>query len=36
MWSMSEERTAMFDPYVVNGLAGMSVPAGWTYSSEVV
>ena len=36
MWSMSEERTAMFDPYVVNGLAGMSVPTGWTYSSEVL
>jgi hypothetical protein len=35
MFSMSEERTTMFDPFVLNGLAGMSVPAGWAYSSEV-
>ena len=25
---------ATFDPFVVNGLAGMSVPIGWSYSSE--
>jgi hypothetical protein len=33
--TMSASRTATFDPFVVDGLAGMSVPPGWTYSSEV-
>ena len=35
MFSMSEIRTTTFDPFVLNGLAGMSVPTGWAYSSEV-
>jgi hypothetical protein len=35
LWSMAEARTALFDPFVVNGLAEMSLPPGWTYSSEV-
>ena len=35
LWSMSEVRVALFDPFVVNGLAEMSLPIGWTYSSEV-
>jgi len=35
LFSMSEIRTTSFDPFVVNGLAGMSVPTGWGYSSEV-
>ncbi len=33
-YSMSEIRVAQFDPFVVNGLAGMSLPNGWVYSSE--
>jgi hypothetical protein len=35
MFSMSEIRTTTFDPFALNGLAGMSVPTGWAYSSEV-
>jgi hypothetical protein len=35
LWSMAEAGTALFDPFVVNGLAEMSLPPGWTYSSEV-
>ena len=34
LFSMSEVPMATFDPFVVNGLAGMSVPFGWSYSSE--
>ncbi len=36
LFSMSEVPMATFDPYVVNGLAGMSVPLGWSYSSEML
>ena len=36
LFSMSEIHTTTYDPFVVNGLAGMSVPTGWTYSSEVL
>ena len=36
LFSMSENVTAAFDPFVLNGLAGMSTPAGWTYSSEIL
>jgi len=36
LFSMSEIHTTTFDPFVLNGLAGISVPAGWTYSSEVL
>lgn len=36
LFSMSESVTAAFDPFVLNGLAGMSTPAGWTYSSEIL
>jgi hypothetical protein len=36
MFSMSESRTETFDPFVPNGLAEMSVPTGWLYSSEVL
>jgi hypothetical protein len=36
LFSMNEDKTTMFDPFVVNGLAGMSVPTDWTYSSEVL
>ncbi len=35
LFSMSEIPMATFDPFVLNGLAGISVPTGWTYSSEV-
>jgi len=35
LFTISEIHTPTFNPFVVNGLAGMSVPAGWTYSSEV-
>ena len=36
LFSMSEIPMATFDPFVVNGLAGMSVPFGWSYSSEAL
>jgi hypothetical protein len=36
MFSMSEIRTTMWDPFVLNGLAGISVPTEWVYSSEVL
>ena len=36
MFSMSEIRTTTWDPFVLNGLAGISVPTGWAYSSEVL
>lgn len=36
MWSMEEQRVAAFNPFEVNGLAGMSVPNGWSYSSELL
>ena len=36
LFSISEAQTTSFDPFVVDGLAGMSVPQGWTYSSEVL
>ena len=36
LFSMSEIHTTAFDPLVPNGLAGMSVPTGWTYSSELL
>ena len=31
---MSEVQTTTFDPFALNGLDGMSVPTGWTYSSD--
>ena len=36
LFSMSEAPMATFNPFVLNGLAGMSVPSGWSYSSEVL
>ena len=36
LFSMSEDKTTEFDPFVVDGLAGMSTPVGWSYSSEVL
>jgi len=36
LFTMSLDKTAEFDPTVLNGLAGMSVPTGWSYSSEVL
>lgn len=36
LFSMQESATAQFDPTVLDGLAGMSVPVGWSYSSEVL
>ena len=36
LFSMNEEPTNEFDPFVVDGLAGLSVPTGWSYSSELL
>ncbi len=36
LFSMQESATALFDPTVLDGLAGMSVPTGWSYASEVL
>ena len=36
LFSMSENQTATFNPFVQNGFAAMSVPTGWAYSSEVL
>lgn len=34
--SISEIHTGIFDPFVLNGLAAMSLPPGWAYESEVL
>ena len=36
MFLIQQSAAAVFDPTVLDGLAGMSVPAGWSYSSEVL
>ena len=36
LFLIDEDKTATFDPDVVDGLAAMSVPAGWSYSSAVL
>jgi hypothetical protein len=36
LFSISEIHTETFDPFVLNGLAEMSIPFGWSYSSEVL
>ena len=36
LFNMNIGATAEFDPFVVDGLAGLSVPIGWSYSSELL
>ncbi len=36
LFLIDEDKTATFDPGVVDGLAAMDVPVGWSYSSEVL
>jgi len=36
LFSMSEIRATTFDPTVLGGLGAMSIPGGWTYTSEVI
>ncbi|MFP8875289.1 MAG: PEP-CTERM sorting domain-containing protein [Myxococcota bacterium] len=36
LFSMSETHATTFDPFTVNGLAEISIPPGWSYSSEVL
>lgn len=36
LFSISEIHTGIFDPFVLNGLAAMSLPPGWAYESEVL
>ena len=36
LFQINNEPIAEFDPFVVDGLAGISVPIGWTYSSELL
>lgn len=36
LFSMSGAPMAIHDPTVVGGLAGLSLPAGWSYASEVL
>lgn len=36
LFSISEIHTAQFDHTVPNGLAGMNIPIGWSYGSEVL
>lgn len=36
LFSINESATLSFDPFALDGLAGMSLPTGWSYSSEVL
>lgn len=36
LFSISESATSTWDPTVLNGLAGLDLPDGWSYSSEVL
>lgn len=36
LFSLSEIHTPIFDPFVLNGLAAMSLPPSWAYESEVL
>ena len=36
LFSMNEIHTSTFDPFVLDGMAAMSIPSGWSYSSEML